>query len=269
VDAAGRTVSGAVAALTERAREVKTLGLRFQTLHIAARAHLTAHPRRGTLMGLFGALLLGGLGVWGLHRTRPEGRAEAALSAGDPEGALRLLQGTRETPSTWVLKGRALYGLKRREEGLSQFKAAARITPSALASDAVLHELALELGGPRSVEAGELLTAVGEPAVSPLSQAAADEANAKRRWAAVEVLRKLHREDAVDLASVYLADLRARDCNTRVRAAKELGELGDRRAVEPLREMSQRRTLFLDACDAPAARAALKKIEKRPAPDEQ
>ena len=50
-----------------------------------------------------------------------------------------------------------------------------------------------------------------------------------------------------------------------VRAAGKLADLGEERAVEPLREIAQRKAVLglTDACEAPAARAALKKLEKR------
>jgi hypothetical protein len=56
-----------------------------------------------------------------------------------------------------------------------------------------------------------------------------------------------------------------RDCNVVVRAAGKLSDLGDERAVEPLREIAQRKAVLglTDACEAPAARAALKRLEKR------
>jgi hypothetical protein len=56
-----------------------------------------------------------------------------------------------------------------------------------------------------------------------------------------------------------------RDCNVVVRAAGKLADLGDDRAVDPLREIAQRKGVLglAEACEAPAARAALKRLEKR------
>jgi hypothetical protein len=50
-----------------------------------------------------------------------------------------------------------------------------------------------------------------------------------------------------------------------VRAAGKLADLGETRAIEPLREISQRKAVLglTDACEAPAARTALKRLEKR------
>ncbi len=89
--------------------------------------------------------------------------------------------------------------------------------------------------------------------------------NYRRRWAAVEGLRRIHQEDSIDLRDVYLADLKVRDCNVVNRAAGKLADLGDTRAIEPLREVTQRKGLLgiTEACEVPAARAALKKLEKR------
>jgi len=58
-------------------------------------------------------------------------------------------------------------------------------------------------------------------------------------------------------------DLKARDCDVVSKAAKNLGEIGDARAVEPLREVARRKSFIFDACEAPAARAALRKLEKK------
>ena len=58
---------------------------------------------------------------------------------------------------------------------------------------------------------------------------------------------------------------RHRRCNVVTRAAGKLADLGDTRAIEHLRELAQRKGLLglVETCEAPAARAALKKLEKR------
>ena len=55
------------------------------------------------------------------------------------------------------------------------------------------------------------------------------------RWVAAHPI-----EDAVDLRDVYLSDIRVRDCNIVVRA-RQVADVGDERAVEPLREMPSAR----------------------------
>jgi len=60
-------------------------------------------------------------------------------------------------------------------------------------------------------------------------------------------------------------DIKDAETIERMRAAGKLADLGDERAVEPLREIAQRKVLLGlgDACEASAARAALKRLEKR------
>ena len=196
--------------------------------------------------------------------TRPLGRAERALARGDPEASLAILEPLERTPEVLALRGRALAQARRPGEALSAWEEAAKIDSAALETGPVLTVLADELGGTRGQAAGDLLAKLGGPGRRALVEATRSDAY-RKRWAAVDALRRAHAEDAVNLRDVYLADLRIRDCNVVVRAAGKLADLGDERAVEPLREISQRKAVLglTDACEAPAARAALKRLEKR------
>jgi len=196
--------------------------------------------------------------------TRPLGRAERALARGDPEASLAILEPLERTPEVLALRGRALAQARRPGEALSAWEEAAKIDSAALETGPVLTVLADELGGTRGQAAGDLLAKLGGPGRRALVEATRSDAY-RKRWAAVDALRRAHAEDAVNVRDVYLADLRIRDCNVVVRAAGKLADLGDERAVEPLREISQRKAVLglTDACEAPAARAALKRLEKR------
>ncbi|HUM11437.1 MAG TPA: adenylate/guanylate cyclase domain-containing protein [Myxococcaceae bacterium] len=196
--------------------------------------------------------------------SRPLGRAERALARGDSEAALALLEPLDRTAEVLVLRGRAQALAHRPGEALASWEEAAKLDPEALTSGPVLALLADELGGSRSQSAGDLLTRAGNPGRRVLIEATRSDAY-RKRWAAVEALRRAHADDAVEMREVYLADLRVRDCNVVVRAAGKLADLGEARAIEPLRELAQRRAVLglTDACEAPAARAALKKLEKR------
>jgi serine/threonine-protein kinase len=207
------------------------------------------------------AILGAGAAVRG---TRPLGRAERALARGDPEASLAILEPLERTPEVLALRGRALAQARRPGEALSAWEEAAKIDSAALETGPVLSMLADELGGTRGQAAGDLLAKLGGPGRRALVEATRSDAY-RKRWAAVDALRRAHAEDAVNLRDVYLADLRIRDCNVVVRAAGKLADLGDERAVEPLREISQRKAVLglTDACEAPAARAALKRLEKR------
>ena len=196
--------------------------------------------------------------------TRPLGRAERALARGDPEASLAILEPLERTPEVLALRGRALAQARRPGEALSAWEEAAKIDSAALETGPVLTVLADELGGTRGQAAGDLLAKLGGPGRRALVEATRSDAY-RKRWAAVDALRRAHAEDVVNVRDVYLADLRIRDCNVVVRAAGKLADLGDERAVEPLREISQRKAVLglTDACEAPAARAALKRLEKR------
>ena len=158
---------------------------------------------------------------------------------------------------------RGLFGLLI-GEALSAWEEAAKSDPTVVAAGPILTTLVDELGGSRSQAAGDLLAKLGAPGKRALVEATRSDAY-RKRWAAVDALRRIHAEDAVDLRDLYLADLRVRDCNVVVRAAGKLADLGDERAVDPLREIAQRKAVLglTDACEAPAARAALKRLEKR------
>jgi len=202
-------------------------------------------------------------GFAGFQASRPLGRAERALARGDHEAALALLRPLDRTPEVLVLRGRALTLGHRPGEALASWEEAARLDPGALVSDPVLTSLSDELGGSRAQSAGDLLARAGNPGRGVLIEATRSDAY-RKRWAAVEALRRAHADEAIDMREVYLADLRVRDCNAVVRAADKLADLGEPRAIEPLREIAQRKAVLglTDACEAPAARAALRKLEK-------
>jgi serine/threonine-protein kinase len=215
------------------------------------------------LVGLAVVLaVLGGTAV--VRATRPLGRAERALTRGDATAALSILEALERTPEVLALRGRALAQDRRPGEALSAWEEAAKSDPTVVAAGPILTTLVDELGGSRSQAAGDLLAKLGAPGKRALVEATRSDAY-RKRWAAVDALRRIHAEDAVDLRDLYLADLRVRDCNVVVRAAGKLADLGDERAVDPLREIAQRKAVLglTDACEAPAARAALKRLEKR------
>jgi serine/threonine-protein kinase len=221
-----------------------------------------ARRRRVALAALAAVAL--GLGVCGYVLSRPLARAERALRTGDGDRAMRLLEGTPETAASLAVRGRALHLEHRPADALSTWERAAKLDPAPLDRPDVLTPVAEELGGPRSQAAADLLARLGEPGMRALVEAAGSDAY-RRRWAAVEALKRIGQEGRIDLRDVYLADLKVKDCSVVGRAAGKLADLGDTRAIEPLREVSQRKGLLglTEACEVPAARAALKKLEKR------
>jgi serine/threonine-protein kinase len=219
--------------------------------------------RRRVFLGVALAVVLA-VALAGLSALRPLARVERALARGDSDRALQLLEGKDASAETLALRGRALALARRSSEALSTWEAAAKLDPASLDRSEILSELEEELGGPRSQAAADLLGRIGSPGVRRLVSATRSD-NYRRRWAAVDGLKRIHQDDSVDLRDVYLADLKVKDCNVVTRAAGKLADLGDGRAIEPLREVAQRKGLLglTEACEAPAARAALKKLEKR------
>jgi hypothetical protein len=144
--------------------------------------------------------------------SRPLGRAERALARGDHEAALALLKPLDRTAEVLVLRGRAQALAHRPGEALAAWEEAAKLDPGALESGPVLDLLADELGGSRTQSAGDLLARAGSPGRRVLLESTRSDTY-KKRWAAVEALRRAHAEDAVDMRTVYLADLRVRDCD--------------------------------------------------------
>jgi hypothetical protein len=219
--------------------------------------------RRRLSLGLATALALT-LAFAGAAALRPLARAERALARGDAEGALHLLDTVERSPESLALRGRALSFARRPSEAMAAWEDAAKLDPAAVDRPEILAALEEELGGPRSQAAADLLGRIGPSGVRRLVSATRSDSY-RRRWAAVEGLKHIHQEDRVDLRDVYLADLKMKDCDVVKRAAGKLADLGDTRAIEPLREVAQRKGLLglTEACEVPAARAALNKLEKR------
>ena len=228
-----------------------------------ARATVAAHP--AVAIAVVAALILtaGGLLVWTTYHSNPIRLAQEAFESGKFESALRHLDRAGKDPKAAVLKGRALYSLKRQSEGIAQYKEAAASDPQLLVNPDILRDLSESLGSHQSQDAVELMVEIGDPAVNELVDASRDTQNSRRRWAAIDALRRMKHEDRADLVAAYLLDLKSHDCPVVQKAAKALGDLGDKRAVQPLRDVAQRKNLFFDACEAAAARAALKKLEKK------
>jgi serine/threonine-protein kinase len=195
-------------------------------------------------------------------KARPVVRAEEAIERGRPLEALRELSGSENTAEVLTLKGRAYFKMDRYEDGLKSYQAAAAKDKGVLSRKGVIEDIAGEFKGPRAETAAQLLEMAGDPAVEFLSAAASDK-DFKTRWRAIDTLKRMNRADKADMAAAYIADLRLTDCAVVKRAAKALGDLGDRRAVEPIKEVARRKkSFFWEACEVPAARAALVKIEK-------
>jgi HEAT repeat protein len=194
----------------------------------------------------------------------PFARAYRALADGKPRQALELLAEEVTSPDVLLLRARALHALSRHDDEMASFVELTRLFPARMARTEPLAHVIEHLGGPASGRAQEVLAQLGKPAVDALAKAAVEK-SARRRWAALEVLRGLGEERRADLVASYIADLDLRECAVVKGAARRLGDLGDPRAVAPLRAVAIRKGADLfgnasEACEAGAARAALKKL---------
>jgi class 3 adenylate cyclase len=207
--------------------------------------------------------LVVGLAWYTQRRSSPIARAQRALGVGAAQQALRELAGAEQGAEADVVRGRALHALKRGDEGLTYYQSAAQVDPRILARPDVVFDLCEDLGGTRSQDAADLLQRSGDRGVQCVADAARETENHRKRWAAVELLHRMKREDKLDLFDVYVADLKSGNCTMATKAARGLGEMGDRRAIEPLKVAAAQKKLgIFDSCEAPAARAALRRLER-------
>jgi serine/threonine-protein kinase len=216
-------------------------------------------------VGLAAAALLG-LAALTFTSRGPLGQVEKALDAGDGEKALRLLEPMGTTPEIECLRGHALHLQRRPDEGLARYKLVADASPALLTKVDPTADLLEDLKGSHSKEVTDLL--VTAHATDALLKATQDSESYRRRTAGIDGLRRLHRDDLADSVQIALYDLNVDDCDVQKSAAKRLADLGDKlgdkRGVEPLRALANRKSLggLVDACAAGAARQALKKLDK-------
>lgn len=221
-----------------------------------------AAQRRGLAASALAATI--GLAAGALVLRSPVAQARRALAAGKPRDGLELLASEKRSPEVLLLRAQAHHALQQFDLEMASFVELSRLSPAQMRREELLAHLVQHLGGPASGRAQEVLALIGEPAIDPLAKAAVDR-NAHRRWAALEVLRGLRAEKRADLVAAYILDLDQRECGVVVRAAKKLAEAGDPRAVAPLRAVALRKSTGLlgnvsEACEAPAAKAALRKL---------
>jgi class 3 adenylate cyclase/predicted Ser/Thr protein kinase len=221
-----------------------------------------AAQRRGIAASALAASI--GLAAGALVIRSPVAQARRALAAGKPRDGLELLASEKRSPEVLLLRAQAHHALQQFDPEMASFVELSRLSPAQMRREELLAHLVQHLGGPASGRAQEVLALIGEPSIDPLAKAAVDR-NAHRRWAALEVLRGLGAEKRADLVAAYIQDLDQRECGVVVRAAKKLAELGDPRAVAPLRAVALRKSTGLfgnvsEACEAPAAKAALRKL---------
>jgi class 3 adenylate cyclase len=223
-------------------------------------------PRRWLGVAGIGTGLL--LMVWLLSSLASPGpleQASAALERGEPGRAREILASlpSPESPEGRVLRARLLLAERpaRVSEAGELLVAAVEAAPALLSDPGVLQDLVRCLDRQRPAQIMELLAErAGSGALEPLV-AATTAPRYYLRWNAVRTLERLGKLGEVDQVAVYLTDLeRSEECATRKRAARKLAELGDRRAIEPLRRARQR-PLWENLCMGGALEEALRGLQ--------
>jgi serine/threonine protein kinase len=198
--------------------------------------------------------------------------ATLLLENGDAEDALQVVdealpRAPADVPRLLPLKVAALHQLGRFEEGREVVRAtpfqalftAPRPLLEALAEASADFELDPELNAwLHLIPRRELDSVFGKLARGPLS---------RKQWGALRWLDASGRADELDLVARYVAALASPTCTVRARAARRLGELGDKNAIGALRELSE--TPKEDgpggpvACGQDDAADAIRRLKKR------
>lgn len=228
-------VQGGVVSLGERSRR----GARF--LRGAART-LDRPTRRALVL----TVVLSGLvsAAWAAWPRPVVERAEALLSEGRAADALTLVdqalpEARGDVPRLLPLKAAALHRLGREEDQ----RALLRQRPFQTAFTAprpLLEALAEDYANAEGdAELEEWLALIPASALDPVFRELAGAAPSAQQWGALRWLDRSRRVAGLDLAGHYARSLHATRCATRARAAERLGELGEKSAIDALRELSE------------------------------
>lgn len=208
--------------------------------------------------------------AWAMWPASVVERAETELREGRPAEALTTvdvaLPGARgDLPMLLSLRVAALHELGRDDDA----RAIVRATPyQALfsAPPALLEALAESFGADESdPELREWLDLLPAAASQPRLAAFAHEPASGRQWGALRYLDVAERAGELPLPLLYGRSLASPSCRVRARAATRLAELGDTRAIAPLRELSESPKDEGKNCGQDEAADAIRAL-KRPAP---
>lgn len=210
------------------------------------------------------------LGAWLMGSRDPlRAQAGALLDQGLPTDALELLDTakSRSDPAYRLLRAEALHQLKRHRdewdlvkgahEGLDELRKPALI---GLMEDFVKSDREEALRAALSKLPRSQLSRVKDLAGGPASNA---------QWGAAHYL-DVTRASGADLVSYFIISLESPDCQICAEAATRLGELGDKKAIEPLERLKKsprKKVLFFVAgCGHDEAANALEKLNPQPEP---
>ncbi len=225
---------------------------------------------RRVRLGALGAVVVLALGAWLLGARDPiAGKAAVLLDQGLPSDALELLDTAkgRSDPAYRLLRAEALHQLKRHRDewdlvkgaqgGLDDLRKSELI---GLLEDFVKsdHEEALR-SALSKLPRGQL-SRVKDIAGGSVSNA---------QWGAAHYL-DVGRVSGADLVSYFIISLDSSDCEIAADAATRLGELGDKKAIEPLERLKKsprKKVLFFaTGCGHEEAASALQKLNPEPEP---
>jgi serine/threonine protein kinase len=174
----------------------------------------------------------------------PAQRAAKMIENGGAEQAITLLnerevEAPAEVPELTALKAAALHRLDRhseerallRERTYQALHAAHPLLLEALAEDFATSESDAELRAMMEVVPPDSFTSVFE--------AFATGKRSRKQWGALRYLDFAGIHQKLDRVELYALALIDRDCEVRAKAAVRLSELGDRDAVDALRELSE------------------------------
>lgn len=174
-----------------------------------------------------------------------EARIEAALAAGDHEEAVAQVDAwirrhtTDARAHAW--KGRILLAEGRLDEAKELLQGALELDPG-LSRDPGVARGMVRLLDAKGADSSWVVRATS-PAVEDALLEATRSVRYWQRWNAARTLERLDRGDEVDWVGLRLLDLRhAASCGTRLRAARQLAQIGrgDERVLPALREAKAR-----------------------------
>jgi serine/threonine protein kinase len=186
--------------------------------------------------------------AWAVWPPSAVERAQALLEAPERNqgaAALALIdaslpQATRgDLVRLWPLKAAALHQVGRVADAHALIRSMPYqvlfVAPAPLL-EALAEDVADAEGDPEVEEWLQLLPA---RARDPVLAALAAGPLSRKQWGALRWLDRAGRATAPELAERYAACLTSLSCGVREKAARRLGELGERRAIEALRELSE------------------------------
>lgn len=233
---------------------------------IATLARRLGHlPRRFWLVT--GVILLGLLLLALLWPRSPFAQVDRALAAGRPGHALELMEHhrLRDTPAGQAQEAHVLLAQTQPQacRASQLLRRAIKQRPGLLLQDRIIVDLVSSLDCADSAATVHFIKErLDERAVKPLLRASVSR-RYWLRWNSIKLLKRLGHAGEVDMGQVYLLDLRfAGSCSTRKRAARKLGEMKYREALEALRQAKQR-GLLENLCMGDTLDDAIRAIEKR------